>query len=331
MTKRSHKKTNNAKPNHTKPSHEKLSDHLGIDVSKRQLDFSFGQGLHRNSVPNDAEGHAHIIEVCRLRPGVRVVCEATGGYEKKLVKALGKEGIETHVVMPLKVKCLAIAMGLMAKTDRIDAEKLSLFSRTIELKAAHVASEHEEKLRDLVMCRKHLVERLVQLAGRKENAGEILCALIKKEERQIQRHLQRIEKQIEQCIAEDKASEDKIERMSQVKGVGRTVAACVLAHMPELGAIEDKTASALGGLAPYPNQSGPVERPSRIRGGRHEVRLALYPAALCAMRYNPTLRKFNQRLKDKGKPGMVRVVAVMRKLLCLLNRICSDPKFSPLT
>jgi transposase len=123
----------------------------------------------------------------------------------------------------------------------------------------------------------------------------------------------------------------KIERMCRVKGVGRTVAACVLAHMPELGTISDKTASALGGLAPYPNQSGPVEKPSRIRGGRHEVRLALYPAALCAMRHNPILSRFNQRLKDKGKSGLVRAIAVMRKLLCLLNKICSNPHFSPLT
>jgi len=331
MTKQSHNKPSNAKPNHTKPSNDKLSSHLGIDVSKRQLDYSFGGGLHRASVANAPGGYAHIIEMCRLRPGVRVVCEATGGYEKKLVRALRKEGIETHVVMPLKVKCLALAMGLMAKTDLIDADKLALFSEKIELKANYVVSEHDELLRELVMCRKHLVERLVQLAGRRENAGERMLALLDKEQKQTQRHLEKIEKEIEQCVAGDEGCAGKIERMCQVKGIGRAVAACVLAHMPELGAIEDKTASALGGLAPYPNQSGPVEKPSRIRGGRHEVRLALYPAAMCAMRYNPVLRRFNQRLKERGKPGLVRVVAVMRKLLCLLNKICADPKFSPLT
>jgi transposase len=346
MTQQNHNKPNNAKPNTTKPnttkpnttkpgnatpSPDKLSDHMGIDVSKRQLDYSFGKGLRRETIPNTTEGHARIVAACAQRPGLRVVCEATGGYERNLVKALRKAGIETHVVMPLKVKCLAIATGQMAKTDRIDADKLALFSEKIEIKPSHAATEHEEKLRELVQCRKHLVERLVQLAGRRENAGERMLALLAKEEKQTQRHLDKIEKEIEQCISGDETSSKKIERMCQVKGVGRTVAACVLAHMPELGAMEDKTAAALGGLAPYPNQSGPVEKPSRIRGGRHEVRLALYPAAMCAMRHNPVLRRFNERLKERGKPGLVRVVAVMRKLLCLLNKICSDPHFSPLT
>jgi transposase len=331
MTKQSHKKTNNAKQNHTKPDGEKLSDHLGIDVSKRQLDYSFGKALHRESVPNAPEGFARIIKVCRLRPGARVVCEATGGYEKKLVKALRKEAIEVHVVMPLKVKCLAMAMGLMAKTDKIDAEKLSVFSEKIELKASHVASEHDEKLRELVECRTHLVERLVQLAGKRENAGERLLKLINKEEAQLQKHKKQIEKEIEACIAEDKNCQDKLERMCQVKGVGRTVAACVLAHMPELGAIPDKTASALAGLAPYPDESGSVKKPGRIRGGRYVVRKMLYLSALCAMKYNPVLRQFNQRLEARGKAGKTRVVAVARKLICLLNRICADPEFTPQT
>ena len=331
MTKQSHKKPNSTSQNNAHPGNVKLSNHLGIDVSKRQLDYSFGKGLHRESVSNAPEGFARIIKVCRLRPGVRVVCEATGGYEKKLVKALRKEGIEIHVVMPLKVKCLAIAMGLMAKTDRIDAEKLSIFSEKIELKASHIVSEHDEKLRELVECRAHLVERLVHLAGKRENAGERLLKLIKEEEEQLQKQKKQIEKEIEECIAEDKNCQDKVERMCQVKGVGRTVAACVLAHMPELGAISDKTASALAGLAPYPDESGNVKKPGRIRGGRYAVRKMLYLSALSAMRSNPILRRFNEGLEARGKTGKTRVVAVARKLICLLNKICADPEFTPST
>ena len=105
----------------------------------------------------------------------------------------------------------------------------------------------------------------------------------------------------------------------------------VLAHMPELGAISDKTASALAGLAPYPDESGSVVRPGRIRGGRYAVRKMLYLSALCAMKHNPILRRFNERLEAGGKAGKKRVVAVARKLICLLNRICADPEFSPST
>jgi len=310
------------KPNANKEL--KLSNNLGIDIDKRKLDYSFGQGLHHGSEPNDAEGHARLIALCRLRPGVRVICEATGGYEKKLVKALRKEGIEVHVVMPLKVKYLAIAAGQMSKTDPIDAGKLALYGEKIELKKHRVASEHDEKLRELVECRKHLVERRVQLAGKRENAGERMLQLLDAEQAEIERLEQQIEKETEECIAANAESREKVERMIQVKGVGRKVAAGVLAYMPELGMISDKTASALAGLAPYADQSGLVEKPRHIRGGRRELRQVLFPAAMVAMRSNPILKTFNQRLKDKGKPGKVRVTAVMRKLICLLNRLCAE-------
>jgi len=298
-------------------------------VSKRQLDFSFGHGLHRARVPNAPDGHAQIIALCRARPGLRAICEATGGYEKKLVKALRKEGIETHVVMPLKVKCLAMAAGLMGKTDMLDADKLALFAEKIDLKKQRERTEHDEKLRELVECRKHLGARLVQLSGKAENAGKRMSCLLDKERAQTKKHLQQIEKEIESCIAENPQCQGKVERMCQVKGIGRKVAASLLAFMPELGSLGDKTASALAGLAPYPNQSGPVEKPRRIWAGRQEVRQSLYPAAMSAVRCNPILKAFNQRLKDKGKPGRVRMVAVMRKLLCLLNQICANPHFSP--
>ena len=304
------------------------SNNLGIDISKRQLDFSFGKGLHRGSEANNAHGHARIVTLCKQHPGLRVICEATGGYEKALVKALRKEGVEVHVVMPLKVKCLAIAQGLMAKTDRIDAEKLALFGEKVELKPHHMASEHEEKLRELVECRQHLSERLVQLAGRQENAGERMLKLLADQRVQVEEHKKRIEEEIKECMGQNKQTEQKLMRMTQVKGVGMVVAASVLAFMPEIGSVSDKTASALVGLAPYPNQSGARDRARRIMGGRHQLRHVLFPAALSAMCHNPILRAFNQRLKDNGKPGLVRVVAVMRKLICLLNKICADPNFS---
>jgi transposase len=188
--------------------------------------------------------------VCRQRPGLRVICEATGGYEKQLVKALRKEQIEVHVVMPLKVKYLAIAAGQMGKTDHIDADKLALYGEKIELKEHHLASEHDLKLRELVECRKHLVERRVQLAGKRENAGERMLQLLDAEQAEIEKLELQIEKETEACIAENEQCQKKIERMIKVKGVGRKVAAGVLAFMPEMGKISAKTASALAGLAP---------------------------------------------------------------------------------
>ena len=305
----------------------KPSTTLGVDVAKRQLDYSLGKDRPFGAVPNTAEGRAKLVKLCAKHPGLRVICEATGGYEKALVKALRQAGVDVRVVMPLRVRCYAIAEGLMAKTDRLDAQLLARFGQNIELAEHCAPSPFTGQLRELVDCRRHLVERLAELAGKRENAGERTLRLLADERARLLELQTQIEQEIETLIAQDQDWHAKSQRMQQVKGVGPVTAATICALVPEIGTLSDKTISALVGLAPPPDQSGPNDRPRHVRGGRKHVRDVLYMAALGAITHNPILRRFHQRLKDKGKHGFVRIVAVMRKLICLLNQICSNPNF----
>jgi transposase len=301
---------------------------LGVDVAKRQLDYSFGKGLKSGAVPNTAEGHAKLVKLCAKHPGIRVICEATGGYEKAMVKALRKAKITTHVVMPLRVRSYAIAEGTMAKTDRIDAQLLARFGQKVELAKHCEPSPFLEQLRELVDCRRHLAERLTELACKRENAGERTLRMLDDESEKLVELKTQLEREIGQLVEKDKEWSAKIARMQKVEGVGPVVAVSMCALVPELGTIGDKAVSSLVGLAPHPNQSGASERPRRVKDGRRHVRSVLYMAALTTIRCNPILRKFHQRLKKKGKHGYVCLVAVMRKLICLLNQICADPKFT---
>lgn len=300
---------------------------MGIDVAKRKLDYCIGKNQVTGTQNNDAAGHAALVKLCRKHAITRVICEATGGYEKALAKALRLKAISVFVVMPLRVRCLAIAEALMAKTDRIDARLLVRFGEKIDLVKCSEPSAFSEKLRELVQCRRHLTERLAELVAKRENAGERTLKLLEDERVKLNDLRNEIESEIRECITQDKDWAGKIERMQKVRGVGPVVAASICALVPEIGTIEDKSISALLGLAPYCNQSGLTDRMRHIRGGRKAARDALYMAAVSAMRCNPILRSFYHRLKEKGKHSYVCLTAVMRKLICLLNRICADPDF----
>jgi transposase len=328
MTKQSTSKQSTAKQTMTK--HEittKQSTTLGVDVAKRQLDCSFGKGEESGTLPNSAEGRAKLLKLCAGRPGIRVICEASGGYEKALVKTLRQAGVDTRVVMPLRVRCYAIADGLMAKTDRIDARLPARFGEKIELAEHCTPSAFTEQLRELVDCRRHLNERLVELACKRENAGGRTLRLLEDERTHLLGLQTHIEKEIETLIAQNQEWHGKVKRMQQVKGVGPVLAATVCALVPEIGSVADKSISALVGVAAHPKQSGLNDRPRHVRGGRKHVRDVLYMAALCAITHNPILRRFYKRLKDKDKHSFVCIVAVMRKLICLLNQVCANPNF----
>lgn len=317
----------------TRTSHQEsrrqTSAYLGVDVSKRHLDYSFSETGGEGRVENTAEGIGELIGLCEGHPAIRVVCEATGGYEQTLLKALVKEGIRASLVSPCKVRHFAMAEGLMAKTDRIDARLLCRFAGAMEasLRDYVDVGPQAARLRELVQYRHHLVVRQSELASLRENASETLLELLAREAAQIRELLGEVECQLREIESQDKALCAKMERMQQIKGIGPVVARTVCALMPEIGQIDDKTAAALIGTAPHPNQSGPVEKRRFTRGGRKPVRDALYMAAVSAIRCNPILKTFYLRLKQSGKHGTLCLVAVIRKLICLINRICSDPNF----
>lgn len=303
-----------------------LVDYVGLDIAEARLDYCIGE-KDEGSCDNRSEGRQRLIKRLKQLSRPRVICEASGGYEKVVVAELLAAGIEVCVVQPGRVRAFAYAEGLLAKTDRIDARLLRRFGQKVTLRLAEPVTAAAATLRELLEHRRQLTEQLSEVEGRLRLAGPTLTKLLHEQLRFLQQQIATVEKMIREHIEQDPDLRQKAARLQEMKGVGPVLAATLLAYVPELGKIESAKLSALIGVAPHPDDSGTTPRPRHVRGGRAQVRHVLYMAAVAAARYNPILAAFYQRLKSRGKPAKVCLVAVMRKMVCILNRLIEDPKF----
>jgi transposase len=299
--------------------------YVGLDISKDQLDYCLGETEGRCAYSE--EGRAKLIAKLRTLPAPRVVCEASGGYEKLIVAELLEAGVEVCVVQPGRVRAFAYAEGLLAKTDRIDARLLRRFGEKINPRLAVPTDAAATTLRELLEHRRQLTTQLVEVNGRQPLAGPTLGKLLARQVQFLEKQIAKVERLIEEHIDEDPDLKQKSGRLQQIQGVGPVLAATVLAYVPELGQLESNQIAALFGVAPYPEDSGLTQAHRHIRGGRAQVRHVLYMAAIAASRFNPILAAFYQRLRAKGKPAKVCFVAVMRKMACLMNKVIKDPHF----
>lgn len=300
---------------------------LGVDVAKLTLAIQFPDQLW--STANTAEGHAAFLARLRDLGPVHVICEATGGYERALVRALHQAGIAVSVINPRQVRDFARACGRLAKTDAIDASVLRAYGE--KLRPAPVAPpvEGAAEFAELVRARQDLVALLTDEINRREHAR--LPALVKlslARTKQVEKQLAQLDALLDAHVAARAALTAKAQRLQQVAGVGRVSALTVLALLPELGRVRDAQASALVGVAPLNHDSGQFRGQRHIHGGRAALRRVLYMAALAATRHNPILKAFYLRLREKGKPAKVALTAVMRKLTVLLNRLLKNPQFN---
>jgi transposase len=236
--------------------------------------------------------------------------------------------VPVSVTLPSRVRHYAKAHGQWAKTDPIDAQMLSAFGAAVRPAPTPPPTAAQTKLVELVNRRAQVVQTRVAELNRAEHYSGAFA------QGQAKQLLALLDRQVEACerlIAEHLATQaelgTKAARLQIVPGVGAITAATLLAHLPELGTLTDREAAALAGLAPYNQDSGPWKGTRRIRGGRKEVRTALYMAALSAVRHDRILRLFYQRLKAAGKKPLVALTAAMRKLLLLLNRLLKHPEF----
>ena len=293
----------------------------GIDVSKEHLDVSISGGKVKRFV-NGEEG-VKALSSWLSRGGVGiVVCESTGGYERGVVEGLESSGIFVWVAHPLRVRALAQAYGQEAKTDALDAQMLSRYGEMFEPKEVHSLSESEQALREVIRRRSQLVEQRVQEKNRMEKG------LRGASRESTRRHIEWLDEEIERLEAERSAllrsDAELLERAKlygSVMGVGEHTAGVLLTHLPELGKCAGKSLTALVGLAPWSKDSGRKRGYRVIRGGRGTVRRALYMSALSAVRHAGQMRSFYERLRSKGKPFKVALVAVMRKILLQLNAV----------
>jgi transposase len=296
--------------------------YAGIDIAKDTLQLSLC-GASEN-LPNDARGHARLLRLLcaaeAARPGakVHVILEATGGYEAALCAALHAAGKVLSLIQPLRVRHFARAKGEQAKTDPIDADVLAAFGEAMRPAPTPAPSAAQTHLAALVGRRARLIATRTAEGNRAaHHTDRLLC--------------RQSRAAIAAQLAADAAMKARAERVQQVAGIGPVVAALLQAGMPELGTLSDGQAAALAGLAPSNRDSGPRQGVRRIRGGRAPVRGALSMAARSAVRHDPILREFYQRLRAAGKKPKVALGAAMRKLIVLLNRMLKKPHFHLLT
>lgn len=295
--------------------------YLGIDIAKDTLEVA-GPGL-RLPVPNTAEGHAQLLASARaLRSPVHFICEATGGYERRLIASLLAQDCAVSLLNPARVRQFAKATGRLAKTDRIDAELLAEYGRTLQPPAEPKPVPLLVELTDVVRRRAQLAELLgLQRTQRQQLDDAKLVADLDRLVGFLEQQIAALEKRLDELIDQDGGLGTRLQRLCQVEGVGKITAMNLLAELPELGQLNRTRIAALAGLAPFNRDSGAVTGQRHIRGGRANVRRALYMAALTATRCNPVLGPFYRQLRARGKGHRVAITAVMRKLLVHLNQI----------
>lgn len=293
----------------------------GIDVGKWQLDVSVSQGPVR-SFANTPEGIAALSSWIASQGASEAVCEPTGGYERELVRRLQESGLPVHVAHPNKVRNFARAAGHEAKTDVLDARVLAHYGEVFQLAGSQPGDGEGQELKNLLKRRKELVDQRVQERNRLEKG------LSGAARRSIERHIAWLDDEIAWMDEQYRKALNENARLSQtvalyrsVPGVGELTAASLVAYLPELGTCEGKALTALVGLAPWSRDSGAQRGYRSIRGGRGAVRRVLYLAALSAVRHNEELERFYRGLRKRGKTGKVALVAVMRKLLLMLNAV----------
>jgi transposase len=301
--------------------------HAGLDIAKASLQ------LHLQSksfdLPNTPSGHAQLLKRLAAIPGIHVVCEATGGYERAVVTALHAARVPVSVLNPARVRQFARASGKLAKTDPIDAAMLSAFGQAFTPAPTEPRTGVEIKMAALVTRRVQLLELRVAEAQRAATCADLeLRKLFTPWLAQMEKQISKVEALIEALLKTQAPLADQVQRLDDIMGVGRITAVMVLATMPELGQLNRRQAAALAGLCPYNRDSGQWAGQRCISGGRAEVRRALYMAALSASRSNHLLKPFYDRLLAAGKPAKVALTAVMRKLIVLMNHLLKNPNFS---
>ena len=308
-------------------NHQKSPVYAGLDIAKASLQLDLQNQCY--DLANAAADQAQLIKRLQAIPGSHVICEATGGYERAVVAALHAAAIPVSVLNPARVRQFARASGELAKTDPIDATILTAFGQAFAPEPTSARTATELKLAALVTRRGQLLEvRVAEELRAATCADAVLGKLFTTWLAQVKKQIAKVEALIATLLKEQAPLAAQVQRLDDILGVGQLTAVMVLATMPELGTLNRRQAAALAGLCPYNRDSGQWAGKRSIRGGRAEVRRALYMAALSASRSNHLLKPFYDRLIAAGKPTKVALTAVMRKLIVLMNQLLKNPNFS---
>ncbi len=300
--------------------------YVGIDVSKDRLDVHVQPTGEAFAVARDGEGLAALV--ARLTPlSPRLVAvEATGGFEMTVAAAVAGAALPLAVVNPAQVRHYAQALGRRAKTDALDAEVIARFAEATRPEPRALPDAATQALAELVTRRRQIIAMMVAERQRAARLPKRLARSCERVVRVLEKELAALDRDIDATVRGSPAWRATEDLLASVPSIGEVTARTLIADLPELGTLDRRQIAALVGVAPFTRQSGQWRGKSFIGGGRASVRAALFVATMSAVRHNPIIRAFRQRLLAAGKPKMVAMVACMRKLLTILNAIVRDQK-----
>ena len=298
--------------------------YIGIDVSKDRLDVHVRPLGEAFSVGQTAGEIKRLIERLGGYPVKVVGLEATGGLENEVVAGLSLAGLPVVVLNPVQVRNFAKALGQHAKTDQIDASVIAHFVEAVKPEVRALPDADTKALADLVARRRQIVEMITAEKLRLGTAPQLVQKSIKRLIKALERELGSINTGIDAMIKTSPLWRYRENLLISAPGIGQTTARTLLAELPELGTLNRRQVAALAGLAPYTRQSGQWRGKSFIGGGRKSIRSALFLSAMSAKRHDKTLKAFFETLVAAGKPKMVALIAVARKLLTKLNAMLRD-------
>ena len=292
---------------------------IGIDVGKDWLDFSIAGTNKIVRYGNHTDGISKLLEQIGLLEPKLIAVEASGGYESDFVNELLQTDHQIAVVNPTRVRALANARGLLAKTDQIDARNIATYAELIQPEPKQAREDLDIRIRALIIRREQLVDMRAAEGNRLGTCHETSKADIREHLDWLERQIGILDNEIKQLVKSSQKWTNQTELLETMPGVGFITAVTVTASMPELGELNRQKIAALAGLAPYNRDSGKKRGKRRIFGGRQSVRRVMYMAALSATKHNPIIKKFYERLIEKGKPFKVAITACMRKMITIMN------------
>ena len=300
---------------------------VGIDVSKDRLDIALRPSGEAFTVTRNAAGLEELVRRLNALAPQLVAMEATGGFEAVVAASLAAAKLPVVVVNPAQIRAFAKALGKRAKTDPIDAAVIAHFAEAVAPEPRPLPDEATQLLADLIARRRQIVAMIVAERQRESRAtAKRLKRSIARLIKALEKELTSVNTDIDEAVRGSPVWREKEDLLASVPGVGPVIARTLIAELPELGTLTGKQIAALAGLAPWTRQSGKWQGKSFIGGGRASVRTALFQGALVASRHNPVLKSFFHHLTTAGKPKMVALISVARKLLTILNAILRDQK-----
>jgi transposase len=299
---------------------------VGIDVAKAQLDIALRPTGERWAVPNDETGIAALVGQLQAVPPTLIVLEATGGYHRAVVAALAAAALPLVVVNPRQVRDFAKATGQLAKTDTLDARAVAHFAEAVRPALRPLPDAQTEELRALLARRRQLIVMRTAEQNRLENASPRLRTDIVAHIAWLDQHVATLDDDLDTTLRASPVWRERETLYRSVPGIGPVCARTLVLDLPELGTLSRQRIAALVGVAPFNRDSGTLRGTRTTWGGRAHVRATLYMSTLVAVRYNPVLKAFYQRLCAAGKAKKVALTACMRKLLTILNAMVKHQK-----